>query len=106
MMRPERGLLFGGVAIAVGGVVAAVVRVVDYLAHPERLDSESGMMVFRRFFGTENQQDSEFVQYAPFQWGPEPLVVGIGLMVIVASLMLSALLWSSPRWSLEAAPPK
>lgn len=97
MIVPVRRLLYAGLAITAIGLVAAMGSVSDYLAHPQGLNSMSGLVVFRREYVMVDDPRFSLVQYLPFEWGAQPLVVGIGIVLVVASVVLSASLWSAPR---------
>ena len=97
MIRPLRRLLIAGVTVTVIGVIAAVGSISDYLAHPQALNSMSGLVVFRREYELLDDPRYSLVQYLPFEWGAQPLVIGIGIVLVVASVALSAGLWSGPR---------
>lgn len=105
MIRPVRRLLYAGLAVTLIGVIAAVGSVSNYLAHPQALNSMSGLVVFRREYVLVDDPRFSLVQYLPFEWGAQPLVVGIGIVLVVASIVLSAGLWSGPRPEGAAAPP-
>ena len=97
MIRPVRRLFIAGIVVTVIGVIAAVGSVSDYLAHPQALNSMSGLVVFRREYELLDDPRYSLVQYLPFEWGAQPLVIGIGIVLVVASVVLSAALWSGPR---------
>ena len=97
MILPVRRLLYAGLAVTVIGLIAAAGSISDYLAHPQALNSMSGLVVFRREYVLVDDPSYSLVQYLPFEWGVQPLVVGIGIVLVVASVVLSAALWSAPR---------
>ncbi len=83
-----RFVLLGlGAALALlglgGGMLAA--SITDYLDSPRTLSSTSGLPVF--------EVDGVLVQYAPFETGLEVTVLGAGIVMLVASLVLAATVW-------------
>ncbi len=80
-----------GAAVAllvVGGGMLAL-SVTDYLGSPQYLNSASGLVVFK--------VDGRLVQYGPFFPGVEIVVLGAGIVGLVASLLLAAITWKRRR---------
>ena len=89
-MRPVGvGAIIGAGLLLLGGALLGA-SAVTYLGSPEPLDSFSGSVVF-----TVNGQ---LVQYSP--WIPDTLAVlllAAGLVMLVASLVLTAVVWGPRR---------
>jgi hypothetical protein len=84
--RPVLALLGGGVLVLAAGV-ALLWRAVDhYIGSPLAPSSTSGNRVFVLPDGTLGA-------FAPFHLGMEPVVVGVGLVIVVAACVLAALMW-------------
>jgi len=90
MVPPLLGLFAVGVALAIGGVVASIARIEEYLATPFALDSTSGVMAFytESLFSPPNTD--AIAQYLPFAFGIEPIVAIAGLAIVVVSVALAA----------------
>ena len=95
-MRMARRVLFAGLIVTAIGVFASMSSVAHYLAHPRGLNSMSGLVVFRREYVLVDDPRFSLVQYLPFEWGGEPLVVGVGITLVVASIVLAAAVWEAP----------
>ena len=75
-------LAAGLVAIAVG-VTALVREVTSYLDHPLAASSTSGVRVFRL-------PDGSLGGYEPFTLGSESILIGAGLVLVVAAVYVLA----------------
>ncbi len=91
-MRPATALLVvGAVVVAVGSALLA--RAIGaYLASPLPVSSSSGVSPFRLPDGT-------FGGYLPLRFGLEPVVIGVGLVLVVAALVVGAVQSSLSRES-------
>lgn len=91
-MRALRTAWFGILAavalLGIGGGMLAL-SVTTYLGSPRALNSASGDVVFT--------VDGELVQYPPWIAGPELTVLGVGIVVLTASLVLAAITWKPRR---------
>ena len=89
-MRPAAVGAIIGAGLVLFGAALLGVSAAGYLGSPQPLDSFSGKVVF-----TVNGQ---LVQYSP--WIPDALAVlllGAGLVVLVASAVLTAIAWGPRR---------
>ncbi|MBN9239653.1 MAG: hypothetical protein BGO97_08140 [Micrococcales bacterium 70-64] len=83
-----KGLLLAGVIVTGAGVGLVVRSVQGYLAHPLAVSSTSGVRVFAL-------PDGSLGGFEPFGLGLEPVVVGVGLVLVVGALLVGA--YSSSR---------
>ena len=83
-MRPVRALLGAGVALTLLGGVLLGRAIGAYLSSPLAASSTSGVRVFR-------MPDGTLGGYEPFVLGTEPLVIGVGLLLVVSAVLLAAL---------------
>jgi hypothetical protein len=92
VIPPLRGLLAAGLVLTIGGVVASIFRIEQYLETPFALDSTSGIMAFytESLFGPPDT--TTVAQYLPFAFGIEPTATIAGLAIVVATLALAAAL--------------
>jgi hypothetical protein len=97
MTRPVRALFVVGAVLTVAGAATCAMTIYTYLSEPLALSSTSGLMVFYQsdFAGSDSQ--GTLVQYAPFVFGAGPGVLVMGLVVLLASIALSAALYSPAR---------
>ena len=83
-MTAVRGLLLAGLGAVVFGATL-LVRLIDaYLSHPLAVSSTSGVRVFRL-------PDGSLGGFEPLVLGAEPVVVGVGLVLVVAAVFVAAL---------------
>ena len=85
MTRPAVLLLAVGVLAVVGAAVSLGIRAADWASSPFGLDSNSN-----RFVATV---DGQLVSYERFETGIEPALIGAGLVLVVASVFLAAVIW-------------
>jgi hypothetical protein len=79
-----RRLLALAAATLVIGMAMVGVSVGRYLGAGQAPSSTSGLRVFR--------VDGQLVAYPPYHPGVEPLVIGLGIVLLVAALLASAAL--------------
>ena len=93
MIGSVRALFITGGLLTVAGAGVCATTIYRYLSEPLALSSTSGLMVFYQsdFAGSDNP--GTLVQYAPFVFGAGPGVLVTGLVVLLASIALSAALW-------------
>ena len=82
-MKPASGLLIAGLLLVVGGVVLLGRSVGEYLGHPLAASSTSGVRVFRL-------PDGSLGGFEPYTLGVEPLVIGVGLLLVVGAAVVGA----------------
>ncbi len=82
-MRPATALLLAGLGVTVLGMALLVRDVVGYVGHPAAASSTSGVRVFRLPDGTLGGFD-------PYAVGYEPVVIGVGLVLVVAAALIGA----------------
>lgn len=82
-MSAARGLFAGGLLVLIAGVVLLVRSVVEFVGHPAAASSTSGVRVFRLPDGTLGGFD-------PYVVGLEPMIVGVGLVLMVAAALVGA----------------
>jgi hypothetical protein len=83
--RPVLVLLGLGVLTAVAGCLALWRSTASYLDHPLAPSSTSGNRVFVL-------PDGSLGAYAPFAVGLEPVVIGVGIVVVVLACFVGAVL--------------
>ena len=83
-MRAVRSLLVAGLALLLLGGVLLGRAIAAYLSSPLAASSTSGVRVFR-------MPDGTLGGYEPFVLGTEPLVIGVGLLLVVSALFLGTL---------------
>lgn len=84
-MRWVFALAATGITAFAAGLGALVVAAVAYANTPYPVSSTSGNIVLLR--------NGELAAYPPFQFGLEPTFMGVGLLVLVASALLGAVVW-------------
>ena len=82
--RPALALLGAGMLVLAAGVVLLWRAVDGYIGSPLAPSSTSGNRVFVL-------PDGSLGAFAPFQLGLEPLVIGVGLVMIVSACLVGAL---------------
>ena len=85
MPEPLKWMLAAGGLLIAAGLALLFSNVLEYLANPLAINSSAGLMVF-----TVN---GALVSYLPFVLGAEPLLIGVGVVLVVASVFLTAALW-------------
>jgi hypothetical protein len=75
-------LIAGLLALATGAALLAR-SVGDYLGHPVAVSSTSGVWVFRL-------ADGSLGGFERYTLGVEPLVIGVGLLLVVAAALVGA----------------
>jgi hypothetical protein len=93
MTRPVRVLMLTGAVVALAGAAVCALTIYTYLAEPFALSSTSGLKVFYQSTLVDSDDSDNLVQYAPFVFGAGPAVLVTGLVVLLASVALSAALW-------------
>ena len=83
-MRAVRALLVGGLGLTLLGGVLLGRAIGAYLASSLAASSTSGVRVFR-------MPDGTLGGYEPFVLGTEPLVMGVGLLLVVSAVLLGTL---------------
>lgn len=84
-MRPTGVLLTIALATIAAGALLLAASIGRYLASGRAPSSTSGLRVFR--------MGDELVAFPPYQVGYEPLVIGIGLVLLLVALVLKAALF-------------
>jgi len=79
-----RALLFSGLGVVALGATLLARSIDGYLAAPLAASSTSGVRVFR-------MPDGSLGGFEPFALGYEPVVIGVGLLLVVAAVLLEAL---------------
>ncbi len=85
MPRPALWMLAAGMVLVAAGLALLARNVQEYLASPTPINSSAGLVVFT--------VDGNLVSYLPFTLGVEPTLVGIGVVLVVASVFVAAGLW-------------
>jgi len=83
-VRAVRLLLVAGLALALLGGALLGRAIAAYLSSPLAASSTSGVRVFR-------MPDGSLGGFEPFVLGTEPLVIGVGLLLVVSAVLLGAL---------------
>jgi hypothetical protein len=95
---PLRLLLRVGIGAMLVGAIALGGTISHYIAHPYALDSLSPFLIFQKGVGfIDNPAYAyDYVQYAPFVLGIEPILIVVGAsLVLVVALMQAS--WWRPR---------
>ena len=97
MTRPVRVLFAIGSVVTLTGLAICTTTVYRYLAEPLALSSTSGLKVFYESTLVGSNDSDTLVQYAPFVFGAGPAVLIAGLVLLLASVVLAAALYSPSR---------
>lgn len=96
MTPPVRALFASGGVLTIVGAGVCLTTIYRYLSEPLALSSTSGLMVFYQSDFAGSDDPGTLVQYAPFVFGAGPGVLIAGLVVLLASVALSAAVWRAP----------
>ena len=91
-MRAVRALVIAGLAVVAVGAILLGRGIGAYLSHPLAASSTSGVRVFRL-------PDGSLGGFEPLALGAEPVVIGVGLLLVVAAVAMAALREAQPASS-------
>ena len=83
MTRVVRVLLVGGAIVLALGLALTAWRVIAYLESGQAISSTSGLVVFR--------VGGELVQHAPYVATTEPVIIGLGVVLLALAVFVAAL---------------
>ncbi len=84
-MNPARVLGLAALGLLGWGCASLWMHVTRYLDNPRPIDSNAGLVVFSR--------DGGYVSYRPYEIGMEPGMIGVGVVLLVAAVLIAAVLW-------------
>lgn len=85
MTRPALWMFLAGAVLVTAGFATLAEAVGKYLSEPLPIDSSAGLYVFR--------VDGLLVSYRPFESAGEPTLIGIGIVLVAASVFIAAAMW-------------